>query len=283
MYVKHKLPIDAHIALDERNRRIKLLDCGHDPAETVAAAVYLAEQQGLEKIWGVVSPAEWVVLSRIGFTREGTLDGYFAEAPGIAVARYLNGQRAHSTRMEMEDSIVAMAITQTVHAVPTSVPGYRARLARQSDAEAISRMLRAVFETYPTPIDSASAIQAAMDHIRFAVVEYEGAIIGVTSADVDTEHRVAEMTDCAVLPEHRGHGLMLMLLRFLENAVGNLALRSLFTLARATSVPMNLTFARLDYAYRGRLINNCHIAGSWEDMHLWVKPLEAVGAPAEEE
>ncbi|OPZ80752.1 MAG: N-acetyltransferase YodP [bacterium ADurb.Bin429] len=50
-------------------------------------------------------------------------------------------------------------------------------------------------------------------------------------------------------------------------------LRSLFTLARATSVGINTAFSRLGYTYNGRLVNNCHIAGDWEDMNLWVTRL----------
>jgi len=44
----------------------------------------------------------------------------------------------------------------------------------------------------------------------------------------------------------------------------------LFSLARASSFGMNL-FRRLDYRYRGTLINNCHISGAYEDMNTWVK------------
>ncbi|MHB9024006.1 MAG: putative beta-lysine N-acetyltransferase [Armatimonadota bacterium] len=273
MYVNHKVPKDARLDIDERNQRIKLVDCGRDPAKTVAAAVQLAESRGLEKIWGFISAAAWMQLARVGFVREGLLDGYFDDGPGIAVARYLAGSRAHSLHTEMEDGIVAQALEHADRALPVAPAGYELRMAVPDDAQAISQTLTGVFTSYPTPIDSAADIHTAMARdAQFAVLMHEGAVVGVASADVDCRHRVAEMTDCAVLPEHRGRGLMTVMLQYLAAEVRGFGLRSLFTLARATSVPINQTFARLGYAYRGRLINNCHIAGDWEDMNLWVQP-----------
>nr|WP_315989693.1 hypothetical protein [Desulforamulus aquiferis] len=34
---------------------------------------------------------------------------------------------------------------------------------------------------------------------------------------------------------------------------------------------MNLVLHRLGYTFRGTLVNNCHIGGSYEDMNIWVR------------
>jgi hypothetical protein len=34
---------------------------------------------------------------------------------------------------------------------------------------------------------------------------------------------------------------------------------------------MNTALARLGYRFRGRLMNNCHIMGGFEDMNIWVR------------
>ncbi|MHB9133690.1 MAG: putative beta-lysine N-acetyltransferase [Armatimonadota bacterium] len=275
MYLRHKLPADAEIVLDERNRRIQLIECGHDPAETVVAAVELADKHGLEKIWGFVAPITWSLLLQVGFKREGTLDRYFDDGmPGIAVARYLTGERAHSAYLEKEDAIVDQANAQASQNVPPLPLGYRMRMATPDDTGLIANLLTSVNEAYPTPIDSATDILTAMTRdVHFAVITYHDAMVGVASADIDFTHRVAEMTDCSIDLEHRGQGLMAALLHFLEREIHIIGLRSVFTLTRAVSIPSNMTFACLGYVYRGRLINNCHIAGDWEDMNLWVKPL----------
>jgi hypothetical protein len=50
-------------------------------------------------------------------------------------------------------------------------------------------------------------------------------------------------------------------------------LRVAFTIARALSFGMNITFARRSYQYAGTLINNTQIAGSIESMNVWYKTL----------
>lgn len=79
------------------------------------------------------------------------------------------------------------------------------------------------------------------------------------------------MTDCATIEEYRGHSLSERLLGILEHEVLKHGSFILYTLARAQSYGMNRVFYKLGYRYQGRLINNCHIACSFEDMNLWVR------------
>ncbi|MHB0935164.1 MAG: putative beta-lysine N-acetyltransferase [Armatimonadota bacterium] len=274
MTVKQALSMERYLCVDEINRRIKLTSGGPHVAAVAEVAVQRAATLGFDKIWGFVSFAEWVELSQLHFVREGTLDGYFPDGPGIGVARYLSVERAHSRCDNLANAIVKAAQAQAATA-PTALPaGYALRPGRRQDCQAISDILTEVFTTYPTPIDSAEAIADAMDRdVAFMLAEHEGAIVSVMSADIDRAHLVAEMTDCATLPGYRGRGLMQALLSRMEAEMCRAGLRSLFTLARATSPGMNIAFARLGYRYRGCFVNNCHIAGDWEDMNLWVKLL----------
>jgi hypothetical protein len=45
----------------------------------------------------------------------------------------------------------------------------------------------------------------------------------------------------------------------------------LYTIARAISVGMNITFARCGYDFGGTLVNNTQIAGRIESMNVWYK------------
>jgi hypothetical protein len=49
-----------------------------------------------------------------------------------------------------------------------------------------------------------------------------------------------------------------------------------YTIARAKSPGMNITFARNGYEYSGTLINNTQISGKIESMNVWLKTLLAV-------
>ena len=81
------------------------------------------------------------------------------------------------------------------------------------------------------------------------------------------------MTDFATRPEHRGQGLSEHLLGSMVTAMRSAGMKTAYTIARATSFPMNLTFARAGYAYGGTLLNNTGICGGVESMHVWYRPL----------
>ena len=51
-------------------------------------------------------------------------------------------------------------------------------------------------------------------------------------------------------------------------------MRTAYTIARAVSPGMNITFARLGYQFSGTLINNTQISGAIESMNIWHKPLD---------
>jgi len=50
-------------------------------------------------------------------------------------------------------------------------------------------------------------------------------------------------------------------------------IKTAYTIARAASPGMNITFGRAGYAFSGRLKNNTQIAGDLESMNVWHKPL----------
>jgi putative beta-lysine N-acetyltransferase len=79
------------------------------------------------------------------------------------------------------------------------------------------------------------------------------------------------MTDFAILPEFRGDGLAGAMLGGMELTLGRIGISTAYTIARAVSYGMNITFARAGYRYAGTLINNTHIAGGLESMNVWHK------------
>ena len=97
--------------------------------------------------------------------------------------------------------------------------------------------------------------------------------MALSSAEMDADARNAEMTDFATLPDYRGRGLATLLLEAMEAAMHDREMATAYTIARAPSFGMNITFARMGYRFAGRLINNTNIAGRFEDMNVWYKHL----------
>ena len=107
--------------------------------------------------------------------------------------------------------------------------------------------------------------------ILFKVAIENDNIISIASADMDKCNMNAEITDCATYPEHRGRGILKNLISELEQELFQNGFKTLYSLSRAINPGINKALANLNYKYCGRLVNNCHICGNFEDMNIWVK------------
>ena len=70
-----------------------------------------------------------------------------------------------------------------------------------------------------------------------------------------------------------GQGFATILLEAMEDEMQYRDMATAYTIARAPSFGMNITFARMGYGFAGRLINNTNIGGQFEDMNVWYKHL----------
>ncbi|MDX2430964.1 MAG: putative beta-lysine N-acetyltransferase [Bacteroides sp.] len=146
------------------------------------------------------------------------------------------------------------------------------RRLNDSDIEQITAIYSEVFESYPFPIHDPEYIRETMnDNVLYFGAEKDGVIVALASSEMDLKGRNAEMTDFATLPAHAGNSLALMLLDAMDGEMKNRGIKTLYTIARLNSIPMNLTFLRSDYQYSGTLIKNTNIAGKIESMNVLYK------------
>jgi putative beta-lysine N-acetyltransferase len=151
----------------------------------------------------------------------------------------------------------------------------RFRILRPADATKMAALYRAVFPSYPFPILDPEYLRSSMEnHVLYVGAEWDGTLAALSAAEMDPSDKNAEMTDFATLPEFRRQGLARRLLARMEEKARNFGIRTAYTIARAGSPGMNLTFARSGYAFAGTLVNNTHIAGRIESMNVWYKPLD---------
>jgi len=158
---------------------------------------------------------------------------------------------------------------------PVSLPeGYTCREADAADAEEMAVLYREVFDSYPFPIHDPGYIAETMEsHVAYWGVWREGTLAALSSSEMDTAGANAEMTDFATRPSYRGQGLALYLLQAMEEDMGRRGIRTVYTIARAVSYGMNITFSKQGYTYGGTLVQNTHISGSIENMNVWYKHL----------
>lgn len=150
--------------------------------------------------------------------------------------------------------------------------GYECRQAKEGDIAYITDLYQTIFKSYPFPIYDKNYIAKTMqDNVIYYGIWYKKTLVGLSSIEIDKKNSNAEMTDFAVLNEHRGKGLAFILLKEMEKRLKELNIKTAFTIARAKSAGMNITFAKSGYQYAGTLINNTDIAGQIESMNVWYK------------
>ena len=110
-------------------------------------------------------------------------------------------------------------------------------------------------------------------HVDYFGVERYGGLIALSAAEIDESAQNVEMTDFATLPEWRGNGMGVQLLLHMEKEIQLKGIKTAYTIARAKSIGINITFSKLGYAYGGRLKNNTNISGNIESMNVWYKTI----------
>jgi putative beta-lysine N-acetyltransferase len=214
-----------------------------------------------------------------GYRAEARIPGFFrGEEDAVFMGRFFDPDRAVDSQAELLEKVLAAAEQkhdQGKHH-PQLPAGYVCEPASPEDAAEVSAVYGKVFDSYPFPIDSEDYIRETMaTHVRYFMVRYRGNIVALSSAEQDHENLNVEMTDFATLPEHRGQGLAYLLLTEMEAEMRKAGMRTAYTIARACSAGMNMTFTKRGYTHAGTLVNNTDIAGRLESMNVWYSPLAA--------
>jgi beta-lysine N6-acetyltransferase len=256
------------------NNRIYLMKL--DPSDLpgiVEQLDTLAAEKGYTKIFAKVPAPHAAAFTAGGYRREGRIPQFYnGETDAAFLGKFIDPAREITPQRDEIEQIIALA--QSRHGRPgDALPdGYTLRPAAEADAEELAAVYREVFASYPFPIhDPDYLIETMRSHVCYFVAEKDGKIAAASSGEMDKENRNAEMTDFATLPDHLGNGLAVHLLKFMEPEMQTRGIKTLYTIARAISPGMNITFAKCGYIFGGTLINNTQISGSIESMNLWYK------------
>ena len=155
---------------------------------------------------------------------------------------------------------------------PVLSNGFVFRLLMPDDAPVMIDVLKQVFKTYPFPVHNKEYIEHTMENdVCYFGAFQNGELCSISSSEMDIANKNAEMTDFAVLNSARGRGLSKILLTFMEEQMKLKGIKTLYTIARLNSIPMNKTFLGAGYSYAGTLINNTNISGGIESMNVLYK------------
>ena len=258
------------------NQRIYLMKLyGQDVPDVIFKMDVLAKQQGYTKIFAKVPLQVKPLFEPFGYVQEARVPGFYhGEIDAVFLGKFLNEARKNDARQAEIDSILEVASNKKENQKPLPQDGLTIHAAGTNDADALAEVFKAVFESYPFPIHDPAYLRETMaSHIQYFYVADGEKMVAVSSAEMDESAENVEMTDFATLSDYRGKGLAQRLLGHMEEQMGRRGIRTAYTIARALSTGMNVTFARGGYTHGGTLINNTNICGQIESMNVWYKPL----------
>jgi putative beta-lysine N-acetyltransferase len=259
------------------NNRIYVMHLSReDIPEIIRHLDDLAGKGGYSKIFVKVPESAEEVFAGAGYVTEATVPFFFN---GQETARFM-AKYADPARTQVADPgtladvlSVAFGYAQKEF-YPVLPAGFSLVHAHPGDAGAIAALFRSVFETYPFPITDPDFIAGSMKkHVRYFCIHKAKRIVAVASCEMNADAGNAEMTDFATDPKFQGHGLAGCLLHAMEREMQGEGIRLAYTIARAASYPINVTFARAGYEYGGMLPNNTNICGALESMNVWYRKL----------
>ncbi|ADM38148.1 putative beta-lysine N-acetyltransferase [Bacillus spizizenii] len=266
--------VTAVLDHDGFNKRIRVVRYDGAIEKALPDIVAAAKEEGAEKIIVYTKQHDEAVLAQQLFVPEGFLKGYYLGHPACVMVRYLTENR-RQTHSYIEEQEMLEALYRTAPRLRSdNTPVFTMRKAETNDMYQLSMLYKKVFRTYPTPVFDPAYIEKTMNtNTMYYVMFDHDRLISAASAEINPELGHAEITDCAVLPEYRGHSLTSFLIEALEKEMAEENIFHVFSLARAASFGMNAVLYHSGYQYGGRLINNCYIAEGLENMNIWCKHL----------
>lgn len=240
----------------------------------------LAADRGYSKIFAKVPQGARAAFERGGYHPEAVVPKLYRGVVDVCfMGKYLCPVRQREQKPVLVEQALAAARGKEVDAAAPALAGeFRSRLTTPDDAPAMAELYRQVFATYPFPIHDPAYLRETMaSHVIYQGVWAGRQLVALASAETDPRGQNAEMTDFATLPSCQGQGFASYLLARLEKVAARGGIRTAYTIARAYSFGMNITFARRGYNFSGTLTHNTQIAGELESMNVWHKPLTAGG------
>lgn len=260
--------------VDYINNRLKIIDQHNLSEEIITEIIDFAKSKKLSKILLFCEKEYMMAYEKLGFIVEGYIKGFYKGTDAICLSCFVNCERKVSKHEAIEEVILVESLMETNNYNPKLGFSYNIRNANEQDIPQMIDLFKEVFATYPSPVNNPEYLREAMkERMLFKVALDDEKIIGIASADMDLDNLNAEITDCATYPQYRGRGILPSLIISLEKDLVDRDFITLYSLSRATNKGINKTLSKLGYEYNGRLINNCHICGDFEDMNIWTKLL----------
>lgn len=264
------------IYVDLPSKRVKIIDTDTISVQTLKRIIHYSSKQHLGKIIANCKEEYSEIFSDAGFKLEGKIDGYYKGKDAFCMCYFIGSEREICSNFSKKNLLVQDCLNLKNTFTRDNIHfDYSIRTANESDIKEMIKLFSTVFLTYPSPIYDEEYIRETMNKkILYKIAVYDGKIISAASADMDKENLNAEITDCATYPAYGGKGILSNIIYSLECDLKLKGFMTLYSLCRAINPSINYVLSKHNYTFTGRMVNNCNICGTFEDMNIWVKNIK---------
>ncbi len=256
----------------KHNDRIYLMKLDEQDVDLILDELpELAKANSYSKVFCKIPKKAAPLFFANGYALEGYIPKFYKGRDDVFfVSKFLSSARRVNTEPDQLSKIAQLLAKK--HTLKPRSSAYRIRKLNKTDVDQIIQIYHKVFESYPFPIHDPDYILKTMaENIHYFGAEKDGKLVALASSEMDKAGKNAEMTDFATIKNHGGNNLASLLLSEMEAEMRKEGMKTLYTIARVNSIPMNLTFLRSGYEYSGTLINNTNISGKIESMNIYYK------------
>ena len=258
------------------NDRIYLIKLAPMPSDNYPyELINLAEKNKYSKIFTKVPESHAQMFFDAGFLEEARIPAFYSgKETAVFLGFYLNSERSIEADLDKIEEIIGLALAKENEDLYKTNCDQIVRACDEGYIEALVNIYKDIFVTYPFPIHDPDYILETMkSNVDYFGIESGGKLVAVSSAEMDQQASTVEMTDFATLRDYRGNGYAKYLLAKMEQQMKIKKIKTAYTIARAMSPGMNITFSKAGYQFGGRLKNNTNISGKIESMNIWYKTL----------
>ncbi|HDR03872.1 MAG TPA: putative beta-lysine N-acetyltransferase [Candidatus Marinimicrobia bacterium] len=235
----------------------------------------LARQKKYSKIFLKVPSTFFSDIQAMGYRVEAMIPEYYQGRENMMfMSKFLRPEREIDPEAEEIKKNLDLALVKRQSASKKLPESPFECLLELSDehTEAMAQLYKLVFPSYPFPIYDPDYLQQTMrENHRYFGIYQDGILIALASCEIYKDAQAVEMTDFATHFDYRGKGTASFLLNKMEIEMREAGMKLFYTIARAASPGMNITFSRNGYRYGGCLIQNTNISGRIESMNVWFK------------
>jgi putative beta-lysine N-acetyltransferase len=236
----------------------------------------LAQKKSYDKILGRVPEEAIEVFRSNGYRVEAKIPGLFnGKKTGYFLADYLDKERSNCNDKELKTIESVKTIAQAANSnaedsrfdLPSNLS---VRKMDKNDLFAMVNLHEKAFKSYPFPIHKADYLLKLTEqhHEFYGLFENENLLVSAILKIYQKESSV-EIVDFATHPNYRGQNLSYYLVQEIKSEMESRSFKTIYSLVRATSYGLNITFSKHGFTYGGTLLNNTVIQDNLESMNVW--------------